>query len=196
MRYVFSTMLSRSLSASPLSLLSDNPSCARNTNPNAMRMISHDTIYTNVALLPDGDVWWEGKTEEPPAHAIDWHGNDWTPDEDHPAAHPNARFTVPAAQAPSSQAGKQPSIGSSEICGRRSRSSESASSSSASHSFAWRSSNPVPEASETLEVGSATESVTVSAETSLLKTESSDVSVNVTGDRLVNLGVHPEGPRP
>jgi phosphoenolpyruvate carboxykinase (GTP) len=65
------------------------------TNPNAMRIIAKDTIYTNVALLPDGDVWWEGKTEQPPAEAIDWTGQNWTPGCSRPAAHPNSRFTSP-----------------------------------------------------------------------------------------------------
>ncbi|MGA9858063.1 MAG: phosphoenolpyruvate carboxykinase (GTP) [Solirubrobacteraceae bacterium] len=71
------------------------------TNPNAIDMVSGSTVFTNCAKTDDGDVWWEGLTGEPPAHAIDWRGNEWTPDADTPAAHPNARFTVPAAQCPS-----------------------------------------------------------------------------------------------
>ncbi|MGC9259931.1 MAG: phosphoenolpyruvate carboxykinase (GTP) [Phycisphaerae bacterium] len=70
------------------------------TNANAMHTMVHDTLYTNVALLPDGDVWWEGKTETPPAHAMDWTGKPWTPDSPHKAAHPNSRFTAPMANNP------------------------------------------------------------------------------------------------
>ncbi len=76
------------------------PGTGPSTNPNAVEMVKHDTVFTNCALTDDGDVWWEGLTDDPPAHAIDWKGQDWTPDSDEPAAHANARFTVHASQDP------------------------------------------------------------------------------------------------
>ena len=77
------------------------PGTGEKSNPNAMRSVTHKSIFTNCALTPEGDVWWEGMTDDKPAKLMDWLRRSWTPNSGRPAAHPNARFTVPARQCPS-----------------------------------------------------------------------------------------------
>jgi phosphoenolpyruvate carboxykinase (GTP) len=101
------------------------PGTNHQTNPNAMACMAKDTIYTNVALLPDGDVWWEGKTPNPPSQCIDWTGQAWSPGCGRKAAHPNSRFTAPMSNNPALDAAANDpdgvTVGAVVFGGRRSR---------------------------------------------------------------------------